>query len=96
MIAIKGMEMPGDCFHCCFEVNNHCHVDVDIRRVEPIGKPDWCPLVELEPVKHGRWIPSKNGHGCECSECGTAYRWSETETMRYCKICGAKMNEVEE
>ena len=46
MIAIKGMEMPVDCFHCCFEVNNHCHVDVDIRRVEPIGRPDWCPLVE--------------------------------------------------
>ena len=50
MIAIKGMEMPVDCFHCCFEVNNHCHVDVDIRRVEPIGRPDWCPLVEIENV----------------------------------------------
>ena len=49
-----------------------------------------------EPTKHGRWIPSKDGHGCECSECGTAYRWSEADTMRYCKICGARMDEVEE
>ena len=25
---------------------------------------------EVDSVKHGRWIPSKDGHGCECSECG--------------------------
>lgn len=50
MIAIKGMEMPGNCLQCSFEVNNHCHVDVDIRRVESIDKPDWCPLVEVADI----------------------------------------------
>lgn len=51
---------------------------------------------KAEPIKHGHWRQGKDGHGCECSECGTAYRWSEADTMRYCKMCGAKMDEVEE
>lgn len=53
---------------------------------------DAMPTIEAEPTKHGRWLPSKDGHGCECSECGTAYRWSEADTMRYCKKCGARMD----
>ena len=52
--------------------------------------------IEAEPVKHGQWLPSKDGHGCECSECGTPYGWIEADTMRYCKKCGARMDEVEE
>ena len=62
------------------------------------AKNDFDTIIDLQPTiepKHGRWLPSKNGHGCDCSECGTAYRWSETDTMRYCKRCGARMNEVE-
>ena len=50
--------------------------------------------LDAEPIKHGRWLPSKDGHGCECSECGTPYGWIEADTMRYCKRCGAKMDEV--
>lgn len=50
------------------------------------------PTIDAEPIKHGRWLPSKDGHGCECSECGTAYRWNEIDTMRYCKMCGARMD----
>lgn len=47
---------------------------------------------EYVKVKHGWWVASKDGHGCECSECGTAYRWNEIDTMRYCKMCGARMD----
>ena len=52
--------------------------------------------MEFAPVKHGRWIPSKDGHGCECSECGTAYGWIEADTMKYCKRCGARKDGGEE
>lgn len=48
--------------------------------------------LKAEPTKHGRWLPSKDGHGCECSECGTPYGWVEADTMRYCKKCGARMD----
>ena len=51
-----------------------------------------------EPVKHGHWrekIIYSHSYA-ECSECKTVYSWSETETMRYCKMCGAQMDEVEE
>ena len=47
--------------------------------------------LKTEPVKHGRWIRSADGHSCLCSVCGTPYRWSEADTMRYCKMCGADM-----
>lgn len=55
--------------------------------------------LEAEPSGNeynGHWVQSKNGHGCECSECGTAYRWIEADTMRYCPSCGAKMGGGEE
>lgn len=48
---------------------------------------------QAEP-KHGHWIDT--GHGCKCSVCETPYRWNEADTMKFCKECGAKMDEVEE
>lgn len=42
--------------------------------------------------KHGYFRPAKDGHSCECSECGTAYGWIEADTMRYCKRCGARID----
>ena len=49
-------------------------------------------------AKHGHWrekIIDSHSYA-ECSECKTVYSWSETETMRFCKRCGAKMDEVKE
>ena len=51
----------------------------------------------IEP-KHGHWrekIIYSHSYA-ECSECKTVYSWSESDTMRYCKMCGADMREVEE
>lgn len=67
MIAIKGYKMPKDCINCVMQFGGWCGVsppEVDERVADTVedavnnGKPDWCPLVEIdtEPVKHGRWI----------------------------------------
>lgn len=57
LIAIKGFQMPKDCINCVMQYGGWCGVapvDVD-ERVAPTvdeairqGKPEWCPLVEIE------------------------------------------------
>lgn len=57
LIAIKGFQMPEDCVECVMQCGGWCGVapvDVD-ERVAPTvdeairqGKPEWCPLVEIE------------------------------------------------
>lgn len=58
-IYVKGMTMPKHCFECpCFNDNEFgdcfCNLD-DERRDVYVGRPEWCPLVEL-PEKHGRLV----------------------------------------
>jgi hypothetical protein len=56
MIAIKGMKMPNDCYHCpmChifawdFPVRYFCNVENRLADVQgEKEKPEWCPLEEL-------------------------------------------------
>lgn len=51
-----------------------------------------CPTVE--PVKHGHWIFKGNGNA-DCSCCG--YRssrvYDDDNADRYCRHCGAKMDQ---
>ena len=51
-ILIKGMEMPENCIDCFAETYNECMATG--KMVNSIGRPDWCPLVEVP--KHGRLI----------------------------------------
>ena len=49
------------------------------------------PTLEVEPVRHGRWIESTSRGSCSiyCSYCG-----SHKETIcpsEYCPTCGARM-----
>lgn len=62
---------------------------------------DLQPVIGVEPVRHGRWIPkyvSKKGLSgfFECSECNkiafTAYP-VEKCPYNYCSNCGAKMDQ---
>lgn len=55
------------------------------------------PTIEVEPVKHGRWIgaPLCGNDNCRCSECGS---WHNIHAnlrgeikQKYCPNCGAKM-----
>lgn len=69
-VLIKNMTMPKNCIECPMQFGGWCYVcppDIDERVAETVeeavkqGKPDWCPLVEIEgddvaPVVHGRWL----------------------------------------
>ena len=57
-------------------------------------------IVEIEEVKHGKWIISKIEYGwncaeypieCKCSYCGGTVP-SEERDYIYCPRCGAKMD----
>lgn len=48
------------------------------------------PSVEVEPVKHGRWIDMDDHVMCSC--CGATHYGAD---KNYCPNCGAKMDEVE-
>lgn len=53
------------------------------------------PVVDAEPVRHGRWILNKRYGDYECSECGTGNFTApdfKRNNMRYCPNCGAKMD----
>lgn len=47
---------------------------------------EWCPTIEANPVRHGRW--DRDMGGVWCSVCG---EYSEGE-WDYCPYCGAKMD----
>lgn len=57
------------------------------------------PAVDAEPVRHGHWIEQTDG--CDgvwwdCSVCGGSWECSdgtpEDNSMRFCPMCGAKMD----
>lgn len=104
MIAIKGMEMPVDCFKCRFELRGWCTAcEGNLPKVQSLGRPDWCPLVEADPVKHERWLRTDAyPHRIYCSECYSTFIRNdeflhlEDIPHNYCPNCGAKMDEVEE
>ena len=52
------------------------------------------PIVDAEPVRHGRWKYTPAYQGAEfgfyaCSSCGSPYWWN---TSKYCPDCGARMD----
>ena len=47
------------------------------------------PTIEVEPVRHGRWTPTRPYmHSAKCTVCGNIW---DLETPR-CPSCGAKMD----
>jgi hypothetical protein len=50
-----------------------------------------CPLDDAEPVRHGRWIPTKLKGYYECSAC--SYEHTSNPAQRFCSYCGARMDE---
>ena len=72
-------ELPDGC-------NNPLYGDV-IKVIED------APLIEAEPVRHGRW--EKRGQEIYCSECGEEGGYTRAGASRYsdyCLNCGAKMD----
>lgn len=114
-ILVKGMGMPKTCNECKFFaweqiIGNYCAVDENITYHAVLDglnvcyeRNGECPIIEAEPVKHGRWIYDNQFHWyrASCSECGykrvtdiKAEKWND---WHYCPHCGAKMaSEAEE
>ena len=54
---------------------------------------DSFPAADVEPVRHGRWVPSKFRNEIErCSKCGKVFRHSSFYGYKFCPSCGAKMD----
>lgn len=50
---------------------------------------DKFPIIDAEPVRHGRWIPTRRYmYSVKCSICGKVW---DLETP-HCPSCGAKMD----
>ena len=48
------------------------------------------PTIDVEPVRHGRWIISSDGYYPYCSECKE--RPKSGDMTKHCPNCGAKMD----
>ena len=56
------------------------------------------PAADVEPVRHGRWIPAVHVGDCcyRCSECQFLWDAYLIDIGNYCPNCGAKMDERDE
>ena len=54
-VLIKGMKMPENCAKCICADDNARFCTVAHEYIPMLGKPAFCPLVEL-PEKHGRLV----------------------------------------
>jgi len=97
-IIIRGMEMPTSCSECalCGYYGKGDHV-CDITGKDVVyelsleKRLDDCPLVEIPPLRRGKWIkPTRVPDSMldECSLCGFD---CGSYTYNYCPSCGAKM-----
>ena len=56
------------------------------------------PIIDAEPVTHGRWLKSmeSDDKGASCSVCKITFGISDFELLenfQYCPCCGARMDE---
>ena len=60
------------------------------------------PTIEVEPVCHGRWVPTEYDSYAdgspvwdkwECSECGNEHSGEEDTLTSFCPDCGADMRD---
>jgi len=70
-LLIKGMEMPDGCGVCalCNPFHDMPYCRHYLRSVPPMGRPEWCPLVELPT--HGRLVDWDEVEKCieETADC---------------------------
>lgn len=55
---------------------------------------DETPTIEVEPVKHGKWVSAERRPMTfyECSLCNDRWNYGAVIHMNYCPNCGAKMD----
>jgi len=66
-------------------------------------KLDDAPIIEAEPVKHGKWVNDNGLYRCSVCNNFTITGWAScipieqmNKTMKYCNNCGAKMDGEED
>ena len=54
---------------------------------------DEAPIIDAEPVRHGKWIDVSGGYLYECSKCKAQANSNQFKSnLKYCPNCGAKMD----
>jgi len=100
---MKGIKCCGECAYYNMKKHKCMGGAKDPDKTESSFYAD-CPHVEVEPVKHGRWIPVEYDAYAdgvpvwdkwECSECGHEYNGEEDTLTAFCPDCGTKMGEGE-
>lgn len=67
MVLVKDMEMPRSCSLCSLKDMYYGECNVKHRRIkyfiESSGRPDWCPLMEVEQYGPEGTLYKVGGHG---------------------------------
>lgn len=58
-----------------------------VTTMKAIGIVNSAPIVDVEPVRHGKWIP----YSSTMMECSVCKRHTARHKYEYCPRCGAKM-----
>ena len=84
------------------EEGDYQHPDEDWRDgvYESIDFVEEAPIVDAEPVRHGKWKPFDEDE-YTCSVCGNIFVTMDGEhplsnEFKYCPFCGAKMDAEED
>ena len=107
-VLIKNTTMPKNCIECPMQFGGWCYVcppDIDERVAETVeeavkqGKPDWCPLVEIQgddvaPVVHGHWENKYERNYIFFGTCSVCKHICQENNI--CGNCGAIMDESED
>lgn len=68
----------------------------ELGREEGVEAIQFVPAADVEPVRHGKWVPVTNGRGGnECDQChryAPSYQDRSEHLSKYCPRCGAKMD----
>ena len=71
----------------------YAHVGESIDADVVISDIKGIPAVDVAPVVHGRWVPTKAPFMNECKDCSVCgYRTVWGHRYNYCPNCGAKMD----
>lgn len=90
---MKGITLCGECG--CYDLKKHrCKRGATKDTTPPGSFYADCPLDDVVPVRHGRWIekPYLLGTTRFCGECGENFGMPHG-VFKFCPNCGSRMDE---